>query len=279
MIVLKIICYSTGYHYCVENPVENFVEASSFKYPRINIPIEEDVIILPDFICDQAEKYVETIREQAVESNGVLIIDLKNRFFKKIANIILRKSMIEVNGRRVFGLYIPCSNNVLDKPGSASIDLDLDRLMILPLLLLPPRIRCTAIKLTRFIKFTMVGFTGLIINLATIYPAKYVLSQFFSDEASAALSSIISFETSLTWNFILHEYWTFKDRSLPKGLKNLVYRWVKFHAGSIGSFISQVLSVTFLNGLFKYPLYLALIIGVILGLIVNYVWSSRFTWR
>jgi len=263
----------------VDEPIENLVEASSLKLLQISELVGDDVIILPDFICDRAEKYVESIREHAIENNTILIIDLKNRFFKKIANLALRKSMIELNGRKVFGLYIPCSIKILDKPCSLSIELDLDSLMILLFIILPSRLRCLAIRMTRLIKFAIVGFTGLVINLATIYPAKYVLSQFFINEVSAALSSIISFETSLTWNFILHEHWTFRDRNLPKGLRNLVYRWIKFHAGSIGSFIMQVLSVTILNGYLKYPLYLALIIGVILGLIVNYAWSSRFTWR
>ncbi len=159
------------------------------------------------------------------------------------------------------------------------IDLDIDDYLYIIFSLFPKPLYNLFSKNIGLIKFTIVGFTGFLVNLITLYVSTNLYSKLASYEFATMLGSITSFETSLLWNFLLHEYWTFRDRGLKHDKVNLVIRWIKYHIGSIISLFSQVSIVTTLSGYLHYPLYLSLIIGVLTGYISNYVFSSKITWR
>ncbi len=144
---------------------------------------------------------------------------------------------------------------------------------------LPKVLLVTLLEPGRLIRFGFVGLTGVLVNLVAIYTALTLLPPSLTRLLRIMISSIIGFETSLTWNFILHESWTFKDLELRRSLSARIKRWVKYHLASIGSLISQTLTITILTGLFNINIASSLLIGVIIGFIVNYLVGRFYTWK
>jgi len=62
------------------------------------------------------------------------------------------------------------------------------------------------IKYKRFIKFCLVGVSGIIVNMGLLYILTEFIGLFY------LISSIIAIETSIITNFILNNIWTWRDR-------------------------------------------------------------------
>jgi len=261
------VCLSTKIGECLE------LKCSSEQAVAENTP----VLVYPDFASDLVEKVVERL-EQARAGNSVCVVismkvPLLLRFLTRLASNPLR----ELAGiERAVAYYAEnqCRSSVV-------VDVEYNPGVFLCMLLntLPKTLACMLLRMLRFIKFTLVGLTGFLVNLAVLYLADSVLRVFTESVLSKAVASAVSFEASLTWNFTLHEYWTFRDLNLPRNPKSIAYRWLKFHAGSFGSFIAQIACVTLLSGYFNAPLYASLTLGVILGVVVNYYLSRALAWR
>lgn len=214
--------------------------------------------------------------------NEIVIYKAKLAPYMRFASILIENPFEDIiNDKHVMGVYIPRNTRFSHNKNYRVIELDInvDYLLFLIANKLPRIIAYLLIKFWRLAKFSIVGFTGFIVNLTVLYLATYTLTFLFTKKIAIPIASIISFETSLTWNYILHEYWTFRDLDLEKNRKSLFIRWMKFHVGSIGSFITQVSFITLLSAYFGYPLYLSLFIGVVTGLLLNYLLSKTITWR
>ena len=125
---------------------------------------------------------------------------------------------------------------------------------------------------TRLLKFGFVGATGTLVNL-------FVSSLiFYLKLAGAFLSTIVGFEASTLWNFILHEHWTFRDlASLKPGL--VLNRLLKFHLSALASLFSQLGLVYLGNIVLGYNYAASLLAGIIVGFLINYVISRYYAWK
>ncbi len=143
---------------------------------------------------------------------------------------------------------------------------------------LPKPVLITLLEPGRMLKFAVVGLSGVLINLLFVYLSASLLV--ISDKIlKLLLVGIIGFETSLTWNFMLHELWTFRDLKLKRSISAIFKRWIKYHVGSIGSLVAQTASITTLTGYLGLSLYKSTLIGIVLGFIVNYLVGRLYTWR
>ena len=244
---------------------------------------DEDLLIFPDFILNILPECRRDIIEQVCSMKKPTLIKMKIPPLLRPLTLFFNNSLGQVFGdKRVIGYYIP-STTIPEKDRLDYVVLEVPfnpRLFTYYLInSLPKPLACIALKLERITKFSLVGFTGFFFFLLTLYIATYVLTGVFDKKIAIPLASFISFETSLTWNFILHEHWTFKDLKIPRDRLSRVTRWVKFHLSSIGSLATQVTFVTLLSAYMGLPLYLSLLIGVLAGLLVNYTISRSFAWR
>lgn len=131
----------------------------------------------------------------------------------------------------------------------------------------------------RIIKFGLVGFSGAIVNLGTI--------QFLSTHYPALLTSPLGlflmaytgFEISLSWNFILHELWTFRDLELERGLLSRIKRWLKYHVASLGSLLAQSATIGLLTGLLHFEVIVSAAFGILAGFVLNYLIGRFYTWK
>ncbi len=90
------------------------------------------------------------------------------------------------------------------------------------------------------------------------------------------ISSLISIELSIIFNFIFHENWTFKYR-LHQG--PIIFRFLKFNLTSIASPLIQLLSILMFARLLDLHEQIGLAVGVVIGLFFNYFANIIWIWK
>ncbi len=123
----------------------------------------------------------------------------------------------------------------------------------------------------RALKFVTVGASGTIVNLAILWLLRGLLS------ASEYIAFPVAFETSLTWNFILHDRWTFRGKRRARGLRGLLKYWVRYHGAALGSMTSYLVIGIGLTRLGVNYL-LAGFMGIVVGFLANYLISQYGVW-
>ena len=139
-------------------------------------------------------------------------------------------------------------------------------------------------ELSRFIKFALVGCSGIIVN----YGLYWVLTRFagfapLNNTASGNILSgnlaiAISIETSIITNFIFNNYFTFSDRN-KQGIMPFLGRMLSFNMIClIGGFIQIGVANLFAIALGFYDL-IALLLAIITAMFWNYLLNNWWTWR
>ncbi len=139
-------------------------------------------------------------------------------------------------------------------------------------------------ELIRFIKFCIVGLSGVGVNFGLYW----ILTRFagfapLEDAAtgniiSGNLATVISIETSIITNFILNNYFTFADRN-TRGLKAFLGRLLNFNlicliGGLIQIGMVNLLAVVLgLYDLIAYP------IAILVATLWNFLLNNFWTWR
>jgi dolichol-phosphate mannosyltransferase len=139
-------------------------------------------------------------------------------------------------------------------------------------------------ELWRFIKFCLVGLSGVVVN----YGLYWLLTRLagFAPLDNAAIGGIasgnaamaISIETSIITNFILNNYLTFADRNV-RGARAFLVRLLKFNlicvvGGLIQIGVANLLTIT----LGVYDL-ISVLIAIVVAMLWNYLLNTWITWR
>ncbi|MDD5038879.1 MAG: GtrA family protein, partial [Dehalococcoidales bacterium] len=127
-------------------------------------------------------------------------------------------------------------------------------------------------ELTRFIKFCLVGLSGVAINEGLLW----LLTQFAGVELLYA--SIISVESSIISNFILNDLFTFKDRH-SYGLESRLKRWLKYNMVCLVGLGINVGVLLFLTSVASIHYLVSNLIGIIVATLWNYLVNSWWTWK
>jgi dolichol-phosphate mannosyltransferase len=122
----------------------------------------------------------------------------------------------------------------------------------------------------RFLMFAMVGGTGLLIHLGTLFIALKLLGWPFP-EAQAAGAFV-----AMTSNFILNNFLTYRDQRL-KGFAILGGLLAFYLVCSVGLFANVGVAFSVYD---KEPIWwLAGAAGALMGVVWNYAMSGLFVWR
>jgi dolichol-phosphate mannosyltransferase len=125
-------------------------------------------------------------------------------------------------------------------------------------------------KSTTFVRFSIVGLSGVVINLG-------IFTLLLMMGLNKYLASPLAIELSIIWNFVLNNYWTFGSRDTVHGVR---MKGLKFNVVSL---VSLALSYsTFLLLTFLWPLanpQLPQLIAVIPAAISNYMLNSYWTFK
>ncbi len=134
--------------------------------------------------------------------------------------------------------------------------------------------KVTALMSPNFLKFCIVGFTGLFVDTGLFNILRVTL---LSSNYAALTSGTIAMITT----FLLNNYWSFKERKL-EGMTKKVISWILYVVVSfvpilIRSKLVGIATASFGNTFIVSNV--AFVIGVLFGLIWNFTMYSKIIWR
>jgi dolichol-phosphate mannosyltransferase len=123
------------------------------------------------------------------------------------------------------------------------------------------------LDVSRLAKFMAVGISGVFVNMGAY-------TYLVGSGMQPAYASAVSVEASILSNFALNDLWTFRDRRSRK----VMIRLLLFHLSRLGGAITNVAIVALLTALGLDPI-MSNILGIIIGVAVNFYTSDRAVWR
>ena len=130
--------------------------------------------------------------------------------------------------------------------------------------------KITSKKLQEFIKFAIVGGSGVLVNMGLLF----ILTRFLS--VRLEIASPIAIEIYILSNFTLNNLWTFKKRNthVPFWTRLFRYHLVTGLAG----IVNYVVLLLLVNNFGLHDL-LSNLIGILIGTIITYSLNSLWTWN
>lgn len=122
----------------------------------------------------------------------------------------------------------------------------------------------------RFIKFAVVGLSGVFVNMGILY---FLTEQFHFDYWFA---SIFAIETSILSNFTLNNFWTWGERKK----KHLLNRILQYHVSvGITAMLANWLLLVLLTEIFGLYYMVSNLIGIGVGMTANYIINDLWTFK
>ena len=132
--------------------------------------------------------------------------------------------------------------------------------------LTPLKIELTRGFLMKFLKFGVVGFSGVLVNFGVTYVCKEWLKW------NRYLSNILGFVFASTTNYIPNRLWTFQSANPQIGTE-----YAKYFAISLVGLGIDTLTVWLLNGKLKLNFYLSKVFAVGVSTLWNFFGNLLFT--
>jgi dolichol-phosphate mannosyltransferase len=136
------------------------------------------------------------------------------------------------------------------------------------------RLRFDLWPVKRFLRFGVVGFSGVFVDLGIFYVLRDVLG------LALTRSAILSSEVAIINNFLWNDLWTFGDiSSRQKGMGKRIKRLLKFNIVCLTGLILNVLIVNFLFNILGVNEYLAKLIAIATVTLWNFWFNLKLSWR
>ena len=124
---------------------------------------------------------------------------------------------------------------------------------------------------SRFLKFCLVGSSGVAVNLGLLWILTEVAGLFY------LVSAAFSIETSILSNFVLNELWTFRDRA--RSARGILKRALKFNMICVTGLVINLAILAALTELFGVYYMISALFGIAAATLWNYVMSAMWTWK
>jgi dolichol-phosphate mannosyltransferase len=129
----------------------------------------------------------------------------------------------------------------------------------------------------RFVKFCLVGASGVPVNLLCTWAGHDLLFPHLGEEGRQAAASLFGIVVSIFTNFLLNDLWTWKDREKRPG--HVFGRLLRFYlVCSLASGI-QFGTAMALTVWVRLHYLLAQLVGIVLAMAVNFVANNAWTFR
>lgn len=130
----------------------------------------------------------------------------------------------------------------------------------------------------RFVRFGIVGATGVAVNLAFMALGLYLFSA-LEPSLREGLASALGIAVSVLSNFLLNDAWTWGDRDKGVRKRDWVFRFSAYCVGAgIGAGIQFGTFLLLRNGL-DLHVYLSQGIGILLGTASNFIINNRVVFK
>lgn len=136
------------------------------------------------------------------------------------------------------------------------------------------RLRCDLWPVKRFLRFGIVGFSGVFVDLGVFYLLRTVLG------LGLTRSAILSSEVAIINNFLWNDLWTFGDISRrQQGKRQRFRRFLKFNVVCLSGLILNVLIVNFLFNILGINEYIAKLVAIAVVTFWNFWFNLKLSWR
>jgi len=136
------------------------------------------------------------------------------------------------------------------------------------------RLRFARWPMGKFLRFGIVGFSGVFVNMGILY----VLRDILNWELTRSL--IVAAELAIINNFLWNDLWTFRDISKRQPRKRQrLKRLLKFNTVCLMGLILNVLVVNLLFNVFGMNEYLANLIAIAAVTLWNFWINMKLSWR
>lgn len=130
----------------------------------------------------------------------------------------------------------------------------------------------------RFLRFAVVGASGVLVNFAFVALGMWVFSD-LDQSAREAVASGLGIGMSIFTNFLLNDVWTWGDRK--KGTRKRDVAW-RFSTYAVGAGIAAALQfgiAALFRSAFGAHVFLAQAAGIAVGTVVNYFISNHVVFK
>jgi dolichol-phosphate mannosyltransferase len=124
----------------------------------------------------------------------------------------------------------------------------------------------------RFVKFGIVGGSGVFVNMFLLWFCKDQL------DIPLAIASLIAIGVSIFTNFVLNNYWTWKDDSTKNKYSFIHRMWRYYITASLSAAINYVTLLLLSEYIGIYYL-IANLIGIGLGMVFNFVLGEFWVFK
>ncbi len=124
----------------------------------------------------------------------------------------------------------------------------------------------------RFVKYGIVGASGVVVNLGGLKLGKELFA------LSSSQATAFGIEISVITNFVLNNSWTFRDAKLS-GVRGLALGLASFHVVCLAGALINFAIATYLRNKGLSNDYFADLFGIVVATIWNYIVNTRATWR
>jgi dolichol-phosphate mannosyltransferase len=136
------------------------------------------------------------------------------------------------------------------------------------------RLRFARWPMGKFLRFGVVGFSGVFVNMGVLY----VLRTFLNWELTRSL--IVAAELAIISNFLWNDLWTFGEISKRQpGNRQRLKRLLKFNTICLMGLILNVLLVNLMFNVFGMNAYLANLIAIVAVTLWNFWINMKLSWR
>ena len=136
------------------------------------------------------------------------------------------------------------------------------------------RLRLSLGHIGRFIRFGVVGFSGVFVDMAVFYLLREHV------ELGLTRSAILSAEVAILNNFLWNDAWTFGDISRhQRGWRKRFKRFLKFNLICLAGLILNVLLVNLLFNVFGINEYVSKLIAIAAVTVWNFWINLKLSWR
>ncbi|WP_448265451.1 GtrA family protein [Nostoc sp. DSM 114159] len=127
--------------------------------------------------------------------------------------------------------------------------------------------------ISRFFRFAVVGFSGVIVDLGAFYFLHSSLC------LALTLSAMLSTEIAIINNFLWNDLWTFGDVSFQQKLNLKFQRFVKFNLICLVGLIFNSLIVNWLFYQFHVNEYIAKLVAIACVTLWNFWLNLKMNWQ
>lgn len=233
-------------------------------------------LIVLDVFSDRINHLMNIVKHR---DSGKIVFLLKpclsRRYFKRF----LKNPIDSVTGVEYsIGFYIDSFSDNAHEAQRSYLKLRFDDYLKIFTLKSPRTLGLIIVKALRMLKFLIVGISGYLINVASAHALMSLFIRALGRASASLIIALLSIEISISWNYMLHEKWTFRDLPRLKSMSAYLKRWLEYHFVSIGSIFAQIACVYVFTGIMNKPLILSITMGVFLGFFLNYLLSKKLVW-